>query len=335
MRVELSVGAPDFAATVRASMESGARNRIRMSLRAERAFGLTTIALPASPVAAKSSKDDVAIEEANVARTWIAATLQQASTACASAPAAVKAQRPVEQASATVQEASERDDPVAGTLPPGGLMPIPSAEPFTAPVLSRAEKVERLKLLDEREVRGCTRCELCRTRKNTVFGEGDPDARLLFIGEGPGENEDLSGRPFVGRAGDKLNDMIGAMGLTREQVFIVNIVKCRPPNNRVPDPIEVATCTPYLVRQIEIIRPRVIVTLGLPSAKYMLNDSKLAMGRIRGDWREWRGIKLMPTYHPAFLLRSYTPENRAAVWSDLKMVMEALGLKAPVTRQDE
>lgn len=212
-------------------------------------------------------------------------------------------------------------------------MRLPSTEPFTAPVLPRAEKIERLRAMDEREVRGCVRCELCKTRTNTVFGEGDPDATILFIGEGPGENEDLSGRPFIGRAGEKLNDMIRAMGLTREQVFIVNIVKCRPPNNRVPDAVEVATCTPFLERQIEIIRPRVIVTLGLPSAKYMLNDSKLTMGRIRGTWRDWRGIKLMPTYHPAFLLRSYTPANRAAVWNDLKMVMAELGMDAQQSRE--
>lgn len=201
-----------------------------------------------------------------------------------------------------------------------------SREPFTAPVLLRDEKIERLKQLDEQEVKGCTRCELCHTRKNTVFGEGDPDAKILFIGEGPGETEDNTGRPFVGRAGELLGKMIVGMGLKREQVFILNIVKCRPPNNRVPDPVEVATCTPYLERQIEIIRPGVIVTLGLPSAKYMLSDSKLTMGRIRGTWREWRGIKLMPTYHPAFLLRAYTPANRAAVWSDLKMVMAELGM---------
>ena len=208
-------------------------------------------------------------------------------------------------------------------------MPLPSVEPFAAPVLPRDEKIARLRALDENEVKGCTRCVLCQTRTNTVFGEGDPDAKILFIGEGPGENEDLSGRPFVGRAGELLDKMIAGMGLKREQVFIANIVKCRPPNNRVPAPDEVATCTPYLERQIEIIRPRVIVTLGLPSAKYMLNDNKLTMGRIRGTWRDWRGIKLMPTYHPAFLLRSYTPENRAAVWSDLKQVLTELGLPIP------
>jgi DNA polymerase len=196
---------------------------------------------------------------------------------------------------------------------------------FTAEILPREEKIAQLAQMDTVEVKPCTKCRLCETRRQTVFGEGDPEAKIFFIGEGPGENEDIQGRPFVGRAGELLNKMIAGMGLRREQVFIANIVKCRPPNNRVPAPDEVATCTPYLERQLEIIRPRVIVTLGLPAAKYML-ESRLTMGRLRGQWHNWRGIKLMPTFHPAYLLRSYTPENRGAVWSDLKQVMAEIGL---------
>jgi DNA polymerase len=161
-----------------------------------------------------------------------------------------------------------------------------------------------------------------------VFGEGDADAPIFFIGEGPGENEDLQGRPFVGRAGELLNKWIAAMGLKREQVFIANIVKCRPPGNREPAPDETATCTPYLERQIEIIRPRVIMTLGKPSSQHML-QTKNSMGKMRGQWQAWRGIKLMPTYHPAYVLRNYTYETRAAVWSDLQQVMKELGLKIP------
>jgi uracil-DNA glycosylase len=204
----------------------------------------------------------------------------------------------------------------------------PDAAEFTQPVASRQEKVTLLAAMDTTQVKPCVLCRLCETRKNTVFGEGDPDAKIFFIGEGPGENEDLQGRPFVGRAGELLNKMIAGMGLRREQVYIANIVKCRPPNNRVPAPDEVETCTPYLVKQLEIVRPKVIVTLGLPSSKYML-ASKLSMGKLRGQWHNWRGIKLMPTYHPAFLLRSYTEENRAAVWSDLKKVMAEVGLPIP------
>ena len=204
----------------------------------------------------------------------------------------------------------------------------PQAAAFTQPVASRPEKAAMLAQMDGDQVKPCEHCRLCKTRKNTVFGEGDPDAGIFFVGEGPGENEDLQGRPFVGRAGELLNKMIAGMGLRREQVYIANIVKCRPPDNRVPAPDEVEACTPFLVRQLEIVRPKVIVTLGLPASKYML-ASRLSMGKLRGQWHNWRGIKLMPTYHPAFLLRSYTEENRAAVWSDLKKVMAEVGLPIP------
>ncbi|HUB25437.1 MAG TPA: uracil-DNA glycosylase [Tepidisphaeraceae bacterium] len=197
--------------------------------------------------------------------------------------------------------------------------------PIDLPVLSLEEKRAALAAMDVSEVRGCTRCVLCKGRTQTVFGEGDPDARVFFIGEGPGENEDQTGRPFVGRAGHLLDKMIAGMGLRRENVYIANVVKCRPPGNRTPAPDEVAACAPFLVRQLEIIRPKVIVTLGLPAARFMLEDIT-TMGRARGQWRSWRGIKLMPTYHPSYLLRSYTEENRQAVWNDLKAVMAELGL---------
>ncbi len=203
-----------------------------------------------------------------------------------------------------------------------------AAAPRIETSFTRDQKIPLLAELDAKQVKPCTRCRLCETRKNTVFGEGDPDVKIFFIGEGPGENEDIQGRPFVGRAGELLNKMIAGMGLRREQVFIANIVKCRPPDNRVPAPDEVETCTPYLVRQLEIIHPKVIVTLGLPASKYML-ESRLSMGKMRGQWHNWRGIKLMPTFHPAYLLRSYTEENRAAVWSDLKQVMAEVGLPIP------
>lgn len=216
-------------------------------------------------------------------------------------------------------------------MPPLAVVPLPMVTdaPFTAPPLSLEEKRQRLIALDNNEVRNCTKCRLCKTRTQTVFGEGDPGARIFFVGEGPGENEDLSGRPFVGRAGQLLDKMIGGMGLRREQVYIANIVKCRPPGNRLPAPDEVATCTPYLQRQLEIVRPQVIVTLGLASAKYMLGNDKLAMGKIRGQWHSWRGIKLMPTFHPSYVLRTYTEEVRAAVWSDLKAVLSELGMPIP------
>jgi uracil-DNA glycosylase family 4 len=201
---------------------------------------------------------------------------------------------------------------------------VPSS--IELPLMSTKQKTVALSTLNENEVRGCIKCRLSETRTQTVFGEGDVDAKIFFVGEGPGENEDLTGRPFVGRAGQLLDKMIGAMGISRSQVFIANIVKCRPPNNRVPAPDEVETCTPYLTRQLEIIRPKVIVTLGLPAVKYMLGDPKLTMGKTRGTWQSWRGIKLMPTYHPSYVLRAYTEANRMAVWSDLQMVMKEVGM---------
>jgi uracil-DNA glycosylase len=205
------------------------------------------------------------------------------------------------------------------------------AEIFSAPTPSLPQALPRdqrqvlLKTMDREEVSVCTKCALCQSRTHTVFGEGDCEAQLLFIGEGPGETEDQTGRPFVGRAGQLLDKMIAAMGLRREQVFICNIVKCRPPGNRVPAPEEVAACTPYLVRQIEIIQPRVIVTLGLPATRYLLQVAR-SMGQMRGNWHAWKGIPVMPTYHPAYILRSYNEQTRAAVWSDLRQVMTKLGL---------
>lgn len=164
---------------------------------------------------------------------------------------------------------------------------------------------------------------------NIVFGEGDPCARLMFIGEAPGEEEDKTGRPFVGRAGKLLNDMIVAMGLTREAVYIANVLKTRPPNNATPTGDECRLCKPYLFEQVAAIRPEVIVTLGLPATRTVL-DTTEAMGKLRGRWAEFRDprgrvVPVMPTYHPAYLLRNYTPEERRKVWSDLKMVMERLG----------
>lgn len=217
----------------------------------------------------------------------------------------------------------------AAQEPPAAASGIaPDQQAFTQPVASRPEKITRLTQMDGKHVKPCTRCRLSQTRTHTVFGEGDPDASIFFIGEGPGESEDLQGRPFVGRAGELLNKMIAGMGLQREQVYIANIVKCRPPGNRCPAPDEIDACTPYLVSQLEIVRPKVIVTLGLPASRYMLG-SKLSMGKMRGQWHDWRGIKLMPTYHPAFLLRAYTEQNRADVWSDLKKVMAEVGLPIP------
>jgi len=171
--------------------------------------------------------------------------------------------------------------------------------------------------------------------KNIVFGEGDPCARLMFIGEAPGEEEDKTGRPFVGRAGQLLNKMIAAMGLSREQVYICNVLKTRPLNNATPTPGEAAACEPYLMEQVAIVAPEVIVTLGLPASRLVLKSDN-TMSNLRGRWASLAvpgksPVAVMPTYHPAFVLRSYTPENRGKVWSDLKQVMDRLGLQSPAT----
>lgn len=190
--------------------------------------------------------------------------------------------------------------------------------------------------MDEAEVRGCVKCNLCHTRRQTVFGEGDADARLMFIGEGPGATEDQTGRPFVGRAGELLTRMIAAMGLAREQTYIANVVKCRaffpgpPAKDRAPAPDEMAACASYLERQVEIIRPQVIVTLGVPASQHVLR-TRQSMSRMRGQWHAWRGIKVMPTWHPSYLLRREGEGDLAPkrqTWADLQMVMAELGLNA-------
>ncbi len=168
----------------------------------------------------------------------------------------------------------------------------------------------------------CRRCGLCEERSKIVFGDGNPNADLLFIGEGPGAEEDKRGLPFVGRAGELLTNMIEkGLGIERSSVYICNIVKCRPPRNRTPLPPEVAACRPFLDGQIRAIAPKVIVTLGKPAASLLL-DREIAITRIRGTWHDYQGIPLMPTLHPAYLLRQYTPENRRAVWEDLKAAHE-------------
>jgi DNA polymerase len=167
----------------------------------------------------------------------------------------------------------------------------------------------------------CTRCQLCEARRSIVFGDGNPHADLMFIGEGPGEQEDLKGLPFVGPAGELLTRMIEkGMGIPRSEVYICNIVKCRPPRNRNPLPQEVAACRLFLDGQIDAVRPKVIVSLGKPAAGLLLNR-EVAITRIRGSWHQYRGIPLMPTLHPAYILRQYTPENRRSVWEDLKAAL--------------
>ncbi|MCS6803870.1 MAG: uracil-DNA glycosylase [Acidobacteriota bacterium] len=171
------------------------------------------------------------------------------------------------------------------------------------------------------DIGDCTRCKLHATRTHIVFGEGNPRAELMFIGEGPGADEDATGRPFVGRAGQLLDRMIEAIGMKREDCYIANIVKCRPPGNREPEPDEVATCEPFLYRQIAVIKPRLVVALGATAATTLLGK-KIPISKIRGQFLEFRGTKLLPTFHPAFLLRS--PGMKKEAWEDLKKVRDFL-----------
>jgi DNA polymerase len=193
----------------------------------------------------------------------------------------------------------------------------PAAATPRAPEAQRSPSSSPLAAVRE-ELGECTRCRLSEGRTQIVFGDGDPDADLMFIGEGPGEQEDLQGVPFVGRAGELLTRMIEAgLGIERRTVYICNIVKCRPPGNRNPAPDEVDSCRSFLDGQIDAVSPRAIVTLGKPAASLLLGR-EVAITRIRGQWHEYRGIPVMPTLHPAYVLRQYTEENRRFVWEDLK-----------------
>ena len=196
------------------------------------------------------------------------------------------------------------------------------------PVGTIPSSQDKQSLLDELCVdhdASCPHCKSATGHTNTVFGTGNPDASLMFIGEAPGMEEDLQGVPFVGAAGKKLDQIIEAMGLYRTDVYIANTLKSRPPDNQTPTPDEVAACGPYLKSQIEIISPSVIVTLGSPASKYIL-ETTTGITRLRGKWGAYKGISVMPTYHPAYLLRNYTTEIRSQVWSDVKQVVEKLSL---------
>jgi uracil-DNA glycosylase family 4 len=225
---------------------------------------------------------------------------------------------------AVIQIQTEQREPLpkakaAATIPVELLRAVKSEPAISDPVQA---------LIAIREDIGdCTRCRLAKQgRKQIVFGVGNPRADLMFIGEAPGADEDMKGEPFVGRAGQLLNNMIKAMGLTREEIYIANIIKCRPPGNRTPERDECETCSPFLMRQIGVIQPKALVALGAVAAKTLLAINA-PMTELRGKWYDFRGTKLAVTYHPAFLLRD--PRQKKEAWKDLQMVMKELGLKAP------
>jgi uracil-DNA glycosylase family 4 len=199
-------------------------------------------------------------------------------------------------------------DDSAVTRPKGATLPV---------IVAQDVSLEAIR----EDIGECVRCKLHEHRNNIVFGEGNPQAKIVFIGEGPGADEDATGRPFVGRAGQLLDKIIQAIGLKREDVYITNVVKCRPPGNRTPERDEVATCEQFLFRQLALIRPHVIVALGSPAFQCILR-TKETITRARGEWRDWNGIKVMPTFHPAYLLRS--PDKKREAWDDMKKVRDYL-----------
>jgi len=213
-------------------------------------------------------------------------------------------------------EAAERE-PAAGRR---GRAPSPASPLLVERSAEAADAGAALRLVRE-DLGECTRCGLCRGRTQIVFGVGDPGARLMFVGEGPGADEDRQGEPFVGRAGQLLTKIIESMGLERRNVYIANVVKCRPPENRTPLPDEIATCSPFLFRQIHAIRPRVIVCLGTPAVQTVLG-TRDTITRLRGSFHDVGGFRVMPTFHPAYLLRN--PADKKLVWEDIKKVIKEL-----------
>jgi DNA polymerase len=245
----------------------------------------------------------------SAARAWLRESLEEGLESYEPAPALPPAPAPA------------GPEPAAATVPAA-----PAAAPVSPPATQRSLEIapwgERPTLEDVRAALGeCMRCRLAQGRNRIVFGDGAPDADLLFVGEGPGEQEDLQGLPFVGRAGELLTQMIEkGLRIPRSAVYICNIVKCRPPSNRTPLADEVAACRPYLDGQIDAVRPKVIVALGKPATSLLLGR-EVAITRVRGIWQDYRGHPVMPTFHPAFLLRQYTAENRRLVWEDLKAAL--------------
>ena len=212
----------------------------------------------------------------------------------------------------------------ASIVPPVNAPPVTILPVFAATLFDERIEGDTLERIRANIGPNCTRCKLHKGRTKIVFGVGNPKAELVFVGEGPGRDEDAQGEPFVGRAGKLLTQMIEAMGLRREDVYIANVVKCRPPENRLPEKDEIETCSPFLMRQLAVIQPKVICCLGSCSSQTLLQTSQ-GISRFRGEWFDFRGSKLIATYHPAYLLRN--PAAKSEVWKDLQKVMAVLGLK--------
>jgi len=236
------------------------------------------------------------------------------------APAAVVRRAPVAALSAaSAPKSAPSPNPAAAAAP---AIVAPASLPSLFESIDRIVDDTLARIRED--IGDCTRCKLHKGRTNIVFGVGNPKAELLFVGEGPGHDEDIKGEPFVGRAGKLLTQMIEAMSLRREDVYIANVVKCRPPENRLPEKDEITTCSPFLMRQIDVIKPKVVCCLGSCAAQTLLQTTQ-GISRFRGEWFEFRGAKLIATYHPAYLLRN--PPAKSEVWKDLQKVMAVLGLQ--------
>lgn len=218
----------------------------------------------------------------------------------------------------TIHKTDPRDRPIGPEKPENRSSRASNERPD---IQSESAGSETLKEIRQ-ELGDCRRCKLSKRRRNIVFGAGNPQARLMFVGEGPGADEDFQGEPFVGAAGRLLTKIIQAIHLTREEVYIANIIKCRPPGNRNPEPEEIRTCYPFLERQIQAIRPEFICALGSFAARTLLNTTQ-PISRLRGRFHDYKGIKVIPTFHPAFLLRK--PERKRDVWEDMKMLIREMG----------
>jgi len=267
----------------------------------------------------------------------VSSPLLQAPTAGLARPPMQTPRPSVQSSQASIPQARVESEPPSyfDTLPQELQAPMPKPVSFDAlaplpvEIVPAGQRVAALEAV-RAEIGDCTRCPLAYAgRHKIVFADGDPNATLMFVGEGPGADEDAQGLPFVGKAGQLLNNMIAAMGLKREEVYIANIVKCRPPGNRTPEFAEASTCSQFLVKQIDIVRPKVIVALGSTAATYLLGVRQ-SLSSLRGRWYKTRGAKLAVTYHPAFLLRD--PRQKGEAWKDLQMVMAELGLKAPAKK---
>ncbi len=298
-----------------------AQAQLRAYLEYFRDMGVYDFYRNGEPMGLVETVDEAALAaEVEVVEPAVAASAGVASVL--SSPALSFSQTQVEHASEPVPlSAATMESDIPKLISFNDLAPLP---------LVRVASEERGAALEaiRKDIGDCTRCPLAYAGRHTiVFGDGDPKARLMFVGEGPGADEDEQGLPFVGKSGQLLTNMIQAMGLRRDQVYIANIVKCRPPANRAPEFVEASTCSQFLVRQMDVVQPEYVVALGATAAMYLLGV-KQSLASLRGQWHDVRGAKAVITYHPAFLLRD--PRQKGEAWKDLQMVMGAMGLKGPV-----